>query len=75
LGVRAAPTFPTGVLQVLASHSNGTVASYLLQRKSDGTVKALLVAGDDFLIFGVDTAGRITAKTTNGTATVSVHGH
>jgi hypothetical protein len=75
LGVRAAPSFPTGVLQVLASHTNGTVASYLLQRKSDGTVKALHVAGDDFLIFGVDTAGRITAKTTNGTATVSVHGH
>jgi hypothetical protein len=75
LGVRAAPTFPTGVLQVLASHSNGNVASYLLRRNEDGTVTALHNAGEDFLTFGVDGAGRITAATTGGTATVSVHGH
>jgi hypothetical protein len=75
LGVRAAPTFPTGVLQVLASHSGGNVASYLLRRNGDGTVTALHTAGTDFLTFGVDGAGRITATTTGGTATVSVHGH
>jgi hypothetical protein len=75
LGVRAAPTFPTGVLQVLASHSNGDVASYLLRRNEDGTVTALHNAGENFLTFGVDGAGRITAATTGGTATVSVHGH
>jgi hypothetical protein len=75
LGVRAAPTFPTGVLQILASHSGGNVASYLLRRNGDGTVTALHTAGTDFLTFGVDGAGRITATTTGGTATVSVHGH
>jgi hypothetical protein len=75
LGVRAAPTIPGGVLQVLASHSDGNVASYLLRRNDDGTVTALHTAGEDFLTFGVDGAGRITATTTGGTATVSVHGH
>jgi hypothetical protein len=75
LGVRAAPTFPTGVLQVLASLSNGDVGSYLLRRNGDGTVTALHTAGEDFLTFGVNGAGRITVATTGGTATVSVHGH
>jgi YD repeat-containing protein len=52
-----------------------TVASYLLRRNEDGTVTALHNAGEHFLTFGVDGAGRITAATTGGRATVSVHGH
>jgi hypothetical protein len=58
-----------------SSAGGAAVAEYLVRRNEDGTVTPMLVVGTDFMTFGVDGTGNITAACPGGAATDSVYGH
>ena len=76
IGVPAAAS-ATGVLKVLAARNDAggaAVAEYLIRRNTNGTIAAMFQAGTDFMTFGVDGNGNITAAVNSGQAALSVYG-